>query len=210
MQMDSDLVIYRTTLVRTFQVVTICRVDKSEEAKQKRSTATCCSIIKNFGATWVFPMENRCGSLGSDDEKEPDVVDAVEKERETTIVDKMDNIYRQIITETEQMETDLVEPGITRSAEIGMEHSIAVNDEDDNLDGAENDIARKMSSATAPEQFLKEPLRSGEDTDMSGFKQPSRINETEEPDVVEPVVVEITETVAIDMESRIDALPKNL
>ncbi|KZV44714.1 hypothetical protein F511_37468 [Dorcoceras hygrometricum] len=31
MQMDSDLVIYRTTLVRTFQVVTICRVDKSED-----------------------------------------------------------------------------------------------------------------------------------------------------------------------------------
>ncbi|KZT76894.1 putative receptor-like protein kinase [Dorcoceras hygrometricum] len=30
MQMDSDLVIYRTTLVRTFQVVTICRVEKSE------------------------------------------------------------------------------------------------------------------------------------------------------------------------------------
>ncbi|KZV35828.1 hypothetical protein F511_18302 [Dorcoceras hygrometricum] len=30
MQMDSDLVIYRTTLIRTFQVVTICRVDKSE------------------------------------------------------------------------------------------------------------------------------------------------------------------------------------
>ncbi|KZV42803.1 hypothetical protein F511_28004 [Dorcoceras hygrometricum] len=30
MQMDSDLVIYQTTLVRTFQVVTICRVDKSE------------------------------------------------------------------------------------------------------------------------------------------------------------------------------------
>ncbi|KZV38450.1 hypothetical protein F511_41998 [Dorcoceras hygrometricum] len=30
MQIDSDLVIYRTTLVRTFQVVTICRVDKSE------------------------------------------------------------------------------------------------------------------------------------------------------------------------------------
>ncbi|KZV31092.1 Aldose-1-epimerase domain containing protein [Dorcoceras hygrometricum] len=30
MKIDSDLVIYRTTLVRTFQVVTICRVDKSE------------------------------------------------------------------------------------------------------------------------------------------------------------------------------------
>ncbi|KZV44601.1 hypothetical protein F511_40700 [Dorcoceras hygrometricum] len=30
MQMDSDLMIYRTTLVRTFQVITIYRVDKSE------------------------------------------------------------------------------------------------------------------------------------------------------------------------------------
>ncbi|KZV24937.1 hypothetical protein F511_17503 [Dorcoceras hygrometricum] len=30
MQIDSDMVIYRTTLLRTFQVVTICRVDKSE------------------------------------------------------------------------------------------------------------------------------------------------------------------------------------
>ncbi|KZV40212.1 hypothetical protein F511_27598 [Dorcoceras hygrometricum] len=29
-RIDSDLVIYRTTLVRTYQVVTICRVDKSE------------------------------------------------------------------------------------------------------------------------------------------------------------------------------------
>ncbi|KZV38310.1 hypothetical protein F511_22667 [Dorcoceras hygrometricum] len=30
MQIDSDLVIYRTALVQTFQVVTICRVDKCE------------------------------------------------------------------------------------------------------------------------------------------------------------------------------------
>ncbi|KZV15927.1 serine carboxypeptidase-like 33 [Dorcoceras hygrometricum] len=30
MQIDSDLVIYRTTLLRTFQVVTNCPVDKSE------------------------------------------------------------------------------------------------------------------------------------------------------------------------------------
>ncbi|KZV30201.1 bet1-like SNARE 1-2-like [Dorcoceras hygrometricum] len=30
MQIDSDLVIYQTNLLRTFQVVTICRVDKSE------------------------------------------------------------------------------------------------------------------------------------------------------------------------------------
>ncbi|KZV39440.1 hypothetical protein F511_36921 [Dorcoceras hygrometricum] len=33
MQIDSDLVIYRTTLVRTFQVVIICRVDKSESTR---------------------------------------------------------------------------------------------------------------------------------------------------------------------------------
>ncbi|KZV22765.1 splicing factor 3B subunit 1-like [Dorcoceras hygrometricum] len=132
---------------------------------------------------------------GSNDEK--DFGDAVEKERETTIVDEVDNIIGQIIAETEQIETDLEEPEIMISIEIdieGYEHSIAVNDEDDNLDGAENEIARKMASFTASEQFLKEPLRSGEDNDMSGFKQPSKINETEEPDVVEPVVVEVTET----------------
>ncbi|KZV52104.1 pentatricopeptide repeat-containing protein [Dorcoceras hygrometricum] len=35
MQIDSDLVIYRTTLLRTFQVVPICRVDKSEIGKRK-------------------------------------------------------------------------------------------------------------------------------------------------------------------------------
>ncbi|KZV22896.1 splicing factor 3B subunit 1 [Dorcoceras hygrometricum] len=98
---------------------------------------------------------------GSDGEKESDVGDAVEKERETTVVDDVDQIIVQVITETTQMETDFVEPGITRSAEIELEHSIAVNDEDDNLDGAENEISRKMTSFTAPKQFLKEPLRSG-------------------------------------------------
>ncbi|KZV52350.1 splicing factor 3B subunit 1-like [Dorcoceras hygrometricum] len=110
-------------------------------------------------------------------------------------------------------EKDLVEPGITRSVEIGMEQSIAVNDEDDNLDGAENEIARKMASFTASKQFLKEPLRSDdEDNDMSGFKQTSKIIEMEEeieketdvrePYVVEPVMVEITETVAVDTEEE--------
>ncbi|KZV48588.1 hypothetical protein F511_22258 [Dorcoceras hygrometricum] len=54
-----------------------------------------------------------------------------------------------VITEIEQMGIDFVEPVVTRSAEIdidGYEHSIAANDEDDNLDGAENQIARKMAS----------------------------------------------------------------
>ncbi|KZV21863.1 splicing factor 3B subunit 1-like [Dorcoceras hygrometricum] len=100
------------------------------------------------------------------------------------------------------METDLEEPEIMRSAEIEMEQSIAVNDEDDNIYGAENEIARKMESFTAPKQFLKEPMRSGEDDNMSTFKQPSKINETGEPDVVEPVVVEITETAAVETEEE--------
>ncbi|KZV47486.1 splicing factor 3B subunit 1-like [Dorcoceras hygrometricum] len=34
-----------------------------------------------------------------------------------------------------------------------------------------------MASLIAPEQFFKEPLRSGEDDDMSGFEQPSKIIE---------------------------------
>ncbi|KZV22039.1 Splicing factor [Dorcoceras hygrometricum] len=105
-----------------------------------------------------------------------------------------------------------------------MEPSIAVNDEDGNLDGAKNEIARKMVSLTAPKQLLKEPMRSGEDDNISGLKQQSKIIETEEEteknketteiaeketdvresDVVEPVVVEITKTVAFEMENRID------
>ncbi|KZV26558.1 splicing factor 3B subunit 1-like [Dorcoceras hygrometricum] len=110
----------------------------------------------------------------------------------------VDSIIHQVIADAAAIETgepDFEVPGITRSDEIyieGYEHSIPVNDEDDNIDGAENEIARKMASATAPEQFLKEPLRSGEDDDMSGFKQPSKIIETEknkETDI-EPVETE--------------------
>ncbi|KZV44648.1 splicing factor 3B subunit 1-like [Dorcoceras hygrometricum] len=88
---------------------------------------------------------------------------------------------------------DFVELVVTRSAEIEFEHSIAVNDEDDNLDGAENEIARKMASSTALKQFLKEPLRSREDDDMSGSKKPSKIIEpatTEKDKEIEPVATE--------------------
>ncbi|KZV52411.1 splicing factor 3B subunit 1-like [Dorcoceras hygrometricum] len=97
---------------------------------------------------------------------------------------------------TVKMETDMEEPSVTRSDDIIVEiakRSIAVNDEDDNLDGAENEIARKMASFTAPKQFLKEPLRSGEDDDMSGFNQPSKIIEpgtTETDKEIEPVGTE--------------------
>ncbi|KZV14846.1 splicing factor 3B subunit 1-like [Dorcoceras hygrometricum] len=67
------------------------------------------------------------------------------------------------------------EPSLTRSDDIVVEdteRSIAANDKDDNIDGAENVIARKMASFTAPKQFLKDPLRSGEDDDTYGFEQP--------------------------------------
>ncbi|KZV38004.1 splicing factor 3B subunit 1-like [Dorcoceras hygrometricum] len=88
----------------------------------------------------------------------------------------------------------LEEPEIMRSDEIEIEHSIAVNDEDDNLDGAENETARKMASFTAPKQFLKEPLRSVEDDNMSGFKQQSKLieieKETDKEKEIEPVVTE--------------------
>ncbi|KZV50559.1 Splicing factor 3B subunit [Dorcoceras hygrometricum] len=51
-----------------------------------------------------------------------------------------------------------------------------------------------MESFTAPKQSLKEPLRSGEDDNMSGFKQPSKIIEiekgTDKEKEIEPVVTE--------------------
>ncbi|KZV18252.1 splicing factor 3B subunit 1-like [Dorcoceras hygrometricum] len=39
--------------------------------------------------------------------------------------------------------------------------------------------SRKLESFTTPKQFLKEPLKSGEDDDMSGSKKPSKIIEME-------------------------------
>ncbi|KZV52900.1 splicing factor 3B subunit 1-like [Dorcoceras hygrometricum] len=120
---------------------------------------------------------------GFDDEiieKEPAVESVIEQQRERITADEVDKIIDQIITETAQRETDVEEPSLTRSDDIIVEitkRSIVVNDEDDNLDGAENESARKMAYFTAPKQFLTEPLRSGEDDDMSGSKQPSKIIE---------------------------------
>ncbi|KZV30486.1 splicing factor 3B subunit 1-like [Dorcoceras hygrometricum] len=147
---------------------------------------------------------------GSDDEiveKEPDVENFVDQQRKETTADDVDKIIDQVITDSAQMETDVEEPSLTRSDDIVVEdteRSIAVNDEDDNIDGDENEIDRKMeSSFTAPKQFLKEPLRSGEDVDMSGSKQPSKIIETaaaEKDKEIEPVL-ELTEKSNFDEES---------
>ncbi|KZV29140.1 splicing factor 3B subunit 1-like [Dorcoceras hygrometricum] len=98
-----------------------------------------------------------------------------------------------------------------RSAEIdieGSERSTAVNDEDDNLDGAENEISRKMASFTASKQFLKEPLRSGEDDDMSGLKKPIKLiemekeKESEKDKEIEPVDLSLAKNVATMTDSE--------
>ncbi|KZV22370.1 splicing factor 3B subunit 1-like [Dorcoceras hygrometricum] len=127
---------------------------------------------------------------GSDDEiveKEPDMVDVGEKQREKSTVDDVVKLIEIVLTETEQMETDMGESDMvtertdmdTETVLASIEHSSDVNDEDDNLDGAENEIARKMPYFTAPKQFLKEPLRSGEDDDISGVEQPSKTTDEE-------------------------------
>ncbi|KZV57211.1 splicing factor 3B subunit 1-like [Dorcoceras hygrometricum] len=50
--------------------------------------------------------------------------------------------------------------------------------------------AVKMASFTTPIQFLQEPLRSGEDDDMSGFKQPSKIIESSTKSDEESISIE--------------------
>ncbi|KAI5683523.1 hypothetical protein M9H77_04751 [Catharanthus roseus] len=62
----------------------------------------------------------------------------------------------------------------------GYEKSIPVNDDDDVRDAAENEVARKMASFTAPKQFFKEAPRAGEEDEISGFKQPSKIIDRED------------------------------
>ncbi|KZV35791.1 splicing factor 3B subunit 1-like [Dorcoceras hygrometricum] len=116
------------------------------------------------------------------------------KKREMTFEFRLLN---DVLAKSVTMETDMEEPSLTRSDDIIVEitkRSIAVNDEDDNLDRAENEIARKMAYFTAPKQFLKESLISGEDDDLSGSKQPRMIietvEETEKDKEIEPVTTE--------------------
>ncbi|KZV23906.1 splicing factor 3B subunit 1-like [Dorcoceras hygrometricum] len=168
-------------------------VEKPEEKKKavskKRSVATADEpVLKKKGNLCTptpkaqrrrVPKRKLVLPTGSDDEiveKEPDVENVVEQQGENTTADDVDKIFYQVISATEQMETYMEEQSLTRSHDIIVEitkRSIAVSDEDDNLDGAENETARKMASFTAPKQFLKEPLRSEEDDDMSGLKKPT-------------------------------------
>ncbi|XP_050212265.1 uncharacterized protein LOC126662350 [Mercurialis annua] len=58
--------------------------------------------------------------------------------------------------------------------------SIPVNDDEEYLDGADNEVARKLASYTAPKSLLKEMPRGGDDEFDSGFKKPSRILDRED------------------------------
>nr|GMD46469.1 splicing factor 3B subunit 1 [Ipomoea batatas] len=62
----------------------------------------------------------------------------------------------------------------------GYEKSIPVNDEEDAFENAENEIARKMASFTAPKQFFKEAPRGGDDDENLGFNKPSKIIDRED------------------------------
>ncbi|CAN0880602.1 Splicing factor 3B subunit 1 [Linum grandiflorum] len=58
--------------------------------------------------------------------------------------------------------------------------SIPVNDDED-IDIADNEVARKLASYTAPKSLLKELPRGGDDNDDDGgFKKPSRIIDRED------------------------------
>ncbi|KZV34136.1 hypothetical protein F511_19226 [Dorcoceras hygrometricum] len=61
MQMDSDLVIYRTTLIRTFQVVTICRVNKSESTRSVLGKLVYLVTL----AMSLFDLQDVCIAIGS-------------------------------------------------------------------------------------------------------------------------------------------------
>ncbi|KZV35962.1 Potassium transporter [Dorcoceras hygrometricum] len=61
MQIYSDLVIYRTTLVRAFQVVTICRVDKSEST---RSVLGKCVYLVTLAMS-LFDLRDVCIAIRS-------------------------------------------------------------------------------------------------------------------------------------------------
>ncbi|GFP83788.1 splicing factor 3b subunit 1 [Phtheirospermum japonicum] len=100
----------------------------------------------------------------------------------------VDSEIQKVKEERQKMEKDLAAlTSLTFDTDLystnkfeGYEQSIPVNDEEDNTDPTENEIARKMSSFTAPKQFFKEPLRTGDEDDMAGFNKPGKIIDRED------------------------------
>lgn len=62
----------------------------------------------------------------------------------------------------------------------GYVTSIPVNEDDENLEGLDNEVARKLASYTAPKSLLKEMPRGAEEDDDIGFKKPQRIIDRED------------------------------
>ncbi|KAJ7233301.1 hypothetical protein O6H91_16G028400 [Diphasiastrum complanatum] len=62
----------------------------------------------------------------------------------------------------------------------GYEHSIPVNEEDEDQDLAERAVAKKLASYTAPKAFLSEMPRGEATDDDLGFKKPQRIIDRED------------------------------
>ncbi|XP_030442764.1 uncharacterized protein LOC115665023 [Syzygium oleosum] len=75
-------------------------------------------------------------------------------------------------------DTDLY-GGTDRDAYVS---SIPVNEEEENLEGMDSEVARKLASYTAPKSLLKEMPRGGEEDDDAGlgFKKPQRIIDRED------------------------------
>ncbi|KZV19681.1 splicing factor 3B subunit 1-like [Dorcoceras hygrometricum] len=117
------------------------------------------------------------------------------------IVEKASNVMK-----TDMGESDMVMERTDKDTETvpaGIEHSTAVNDEDDNLDGAENEISRKMAYFTAPKQYLEETLRSGEDDDISGVEKPR-------PDDIRKDVKDQKVALSTEFEDRVAAVSNDL
>ncbi|KZV33443.1 hypothetical protein F511_17759 [Dorcoceras hygrometricum] len=126
--------------------------------KKKRTVTGTAAPAEKDLALRKAPQRKLRLSTGSDDEiveQEPDVEHVEETQKEQTTVDDVDKIIDQCITETVQMETDLVEPDIAERVVMGTdlaepvltrsddrvvkisERSFAVYDEDDDISGVE-------------------------------------------------------------------------
>ncbi|KZV19971.1 hypothetical protein F511_19956 [Dorcoceras hygrometricum] len=172
---DTPVVRKRTTWKATPAATSLALVTVAQEAIpiQMASAVTPPSPRRKVHKRWLqLPA-------GSDDEiveKEPAVESVVEKQRENMTADEVDKIIDIVITETTQMEIDMEEPSLARSDDIIVEITVRVDAQLANL-----------------WRFLKEPLRSGEDDDMSRFKQPIKIIEptaTEQDKEIEPVATD--------------------
>ncbi|KZV54756.1 hypothetical protein F511_40862 [Dorcoceras hygrometricum] len=90
MQIDSDLVIYQTTLLRTFQVVTICRVDKSEPPPPLSNAAAAAARFRQKFVSVQFDEENLFVLISSV------LIVQADEGVSFLVVDRIGDIYRSL------------------------------------------------------------------------------------------------------------------